>query len=81
LPADPQGSDASVYLLNEVVHAPEGMVAQVITPFKLYYRKRTRTSDKEFVIHPGGIHVSVEEMKPKAAPSATTPSASTTEEK
>jgi len=81
VPADPQGSDASVCVLNEVVHAPEGMVAQVITGFKLYCRNRTRTSYKEFVIKPGGIHVSVEEMKPKAAPSATTPSASTTEKK
>jgi hypothetical protein len=33
VPGDPHGSDASVFRLNEVVHAPEGMVAQVITAF------------------------------------------------
>jgi hypothetical protein len=81
VPAGPQGSDPHVYVLNEMVHAPEGMVAQVITPYQLHYRKKTRMNYKEFVINPGAIHVSVEGAKAKTSPSGTSPADSATEKK
>ena len=66
VPASPQGSDATVLVLNETVHPPEGMVAQVITPFELHYRKRTRPEFKEVVINPAGTHVPIAEAQKKS---------------
>jgi len=60
VPAASQGTDASVFVLNEVVHPPEGMVAQVITPYKLHYRKRTQARYKEVLIQPSDTHVTIE---------------------
>lgn len=65
VPASPQGSDATVLVLNETEHPPEGMVAQVITPFELHYRKRTRAGFKEVVINPEGTHGPITEAQKK----------------
>jgi hypothetical protein len=74
IPAETQGRDPSVYVLNEVVHAPDAMVTQVITPFRLSYQKRSRATYKEFVINPGNIHVAVAEPpKPKTEPAPAAP--------
>jgi hypothetical protein len=66
VPATPQGADASVFVLNEVVHPPEGMIAQVITPYKLHYRKRGQAKYKEVLIEPSDTHVLVEDAAKKA---------------
>lgn len=55
------GSGSSVLVLDEVVHPPEGMVAQVITPYKLHYKKKIGKAYKEVVIQPAGTHVHIEE--------------------
>ena len=81
VPAEPQGSDPTVYVLTEVVHAPDGMVAQVITPYKLRFRKRTRTIFKEFLINPGAIKVQVENIEPKAKTEGSTPAEATPDKK
>lgn len=69
LPDTKQGGDPSVFVLNEVVHPPEGVVAQVITPYKLHYKKKIRKLYKDVLIQPSGTHVAIEEG------SAETPSA------
>jgi hypothetical protein len=68
VPATPQGSDATVLVLNELLHAPEGVVAQVITPFELHYKKRTRVKCKEVVINPEGTHVPVAKAQENEPP-------------
>ena len=64
VPATDQGSDKGVLVLNEVIHAPEGMVAQVITPYKLHYRRRLRRKYSDVMIQPSGTKVHIED-KPK----------------
>ena len=61
VPDTNQGSDPTVFVLNEVVHPPEGMVAQVITPCKLHYKKKTRKTYKQVLIQPSGTRVTIEE--------------------
>ena len=61
VPDTKQGSDPAVFVLKEVVHPPEGMVAQVITPYQLHYKKKIRKSYKEVLIQPSGTHVTIEE--------------------
>ena len=73
VPATPPGSDASVLVLNEIVHAPEGMVAQVITPFELHFRRKTRKSFKEVLINPEGTRVPIGKAATKTAPTPETP--------
>src|ERR1700740_1346214 len=57
VPDTNQGSDPTVFVLNEVVHPLEGMVAQVITPYELHYKKKTRKTYKQVLIQPSGTHV------------------------
>ena len=71
VPDTKQGSDSTVFVLNEVVHPPEGMVAQVITPYKLHYKRKIRKSYKEVLIQPSGTHVTIEEGS-KGSPEAST---------
>jgi hypothetical protein len=66
VPATDQGSDKTVLVLNEVVHAPAGMVAEVITPYKLHYRRRLRQNYSDALIQPSGTKVHIED-KPKMA--------------
>ena len=64
LAPDPkQGTDTTVFVLNEVVHPPEEMVAQVITPYELHYRKKIRKTYRQVLIEPSGTHVTIEEGK------------------
>jgi hypothetical protein len=67
VPDPKQDSDPTVFVLNEVVHPPEGMVAQVITPYKLHYRKKIRKNYKEVLIQPSGTHVTIEERSKGSA--------------
>jgi hypothetical protein len=62
-----QGSDPTVFVVNEVVHPPEGMVAQVITPYKLHYRKKIQKTYKEVLIQPSGAHVTIEERSKQSS--------------
>lgn len=61
VPDPKQGSDPTVFVLNEVVHPPQGMVAQVITPYQLHYKKKTRKTYKQVLIQPSGTQVTIEE--------------------
>jgi len=72
VPDTNRGSDPTVFVLNEVVHPPEGMVAQVITPHKLDYKKKTRKIYKQVLIQPSGTYVTIEERSkgPTEAPPA-----------
>lgn len=72
VPATPPGSDASVLVLTEIVHSPEGMVAQVITPFDLHFRKKTHTGFKEVLINPEGTRVPIGKAATKTAPTPET---------
>ena len=67
VPATDQGSDKTVLVLNETLHAPEGMVAQVITPYKLHYRKRLRQNYSDVLIQPSGTKVHIEDKPTKAS--------------
>jgi hypothetical protein len=66
VPATDQGSDKAMLVLNEVIHAPEGMVAQVITPYKVHYRRRFRRNYSDVLIQPSATRVHIED-KPKKA--------------
>lgn len=61
VPDPKQASEPTVFVLDEVVHPPEGMVAQVITPYKLHYRKKTRKTYKQVLIQPSGTRITIEE--------------------
>ena len=70
VPDTKQSSDPSVFTLNEVVHPAEGMVAQVITPYKLRYKKKIGKSYKEVLIQPSGTHVTIEQGSKASAETA-----------
>jgi len=55
-----QGSDSTVLVLKEIVHSPSSLVAQVITPYKLHYKKKMRKAYKEVLIQPSGTPVKIE---------------------
>src|SRR5215472_10509353 len=61
VPDAKRDSGSSVFVLDEVVHPPEGMVAQVITPYKLHYKKKIGKTYKEVLIQPAGTQVTIEE--------------------
>jgi hypothetical protein len=67
VPATDKGGDKTVLVLNEVIHAPEGMVAQVITPYKLRYRSRLRRNHSDVLIRPSGTKVHIEDKPNKAS--------------
>ena len=71
VPDTKQGSDPTVFVLNEVVHPPVGMVAQVITPYKPHYKRKIRKSYKQVLIQPSGTHVTIEDGS-KGSPEAST---------
>src|SRR5215469_9919531 len=66
VPARDQGKAKTVLVLNQVIHAPEGMVAQVITPYKLHYRRRLGRNYSDVLIQPSGTKVPIQD-KPKKA--------------
>ena len=66
VPAADQGNDKMVLVLNELIHAPGGLVAQVITPYKLHYRGKLRQNYSDVLILPSGTKVHIED-KPKKA--------------
>ena len=67
VPAVDQGNDKTVLVLNELIHAPGGLVAQVITPYKLRYRGKLRPNYSDVLILPSGTKVHIEDKPRKAS--------------
>lgn len=61
-PAKPQGINKDIYLMDKIVHKPEGPSADVITNVKVHYSEKTNTKYTEIHIRPDGVKVPVEEV-------------------
>jgi hypothetical protein len=59
-PADPQGINQRIYILNRIVHEPTGNVAQVVTEVEVRYEEKTDKEYDEVHILPDDVHVKVE---------------------
>ena len=61
-PADPQGINPKIYILERIVHEPTGPVADVITDVPVHYQEQTDTEYDEVHIQPDDVHVEVKEV-------------------
>lgn len=61
-PANPQGINPKIYLLNKIVTPPSGMTAQVVTVVPVHYEERTETRYDKVQINPDGTTVDVQEV-------------------
>lgn len=59
-PANPQGINPRIYILEKIVHAPTGSVAQVETVVDVRYEEQTDTEYDQVQIEPGGVLIDVE---------------------
>lgn len=61
-PANPQGINPKIYILDRIVHKPTGPAAEVITEVPVRYAEQTDTEYDEVHIRPDDAHVKVEEV-------------------
>lgn len=61
-PAVPQGCNPSIYILEKIVHPPEGEVAQVETEVQIHYRDATFGEYTSVTIFPDDITVEIREV-------------------
>jgi hypothetical protein len=59
-PADPQGINPEIYLLEKIVTEPTGPAATVITTVEVQYDEQTDTEYKQVQIIPDGGTIDVE---------------------
>ena len=59
-PANPQGINPKIYLLNKIVHPPTGPVPDVETTVEVRYEEKTDTEYDQVTILPDGVTVDVE---------------------
>ena len=61
-PRVPQGINPSIYILDKIVHPPEGEVAQVETEVQIHYRETTSSVYTSVTIYPDDIAIEVREV-------------------
>jgi len=61
-PHEPQGISADDLLLDRIVHAPTGAVAQVVTEVEVSYREETDFAYKTVTILPDGPSIEVQDV-------------------
>ncbi len=61
-PRQPQGSTPSIYILDKVIHEPDGPVPQVITAVPVHYREQTSAKYAQVTIEPDHQTVDVREV-------------------
>ena len=59
-PADPQGINPKIYILEKIVHKPTGNVAQVETVEEVTYDEETDQEYDQVEIRPDGVFIDVE---------------------
>jgi hypothetical protein len=59
-PADPQGINPKIYILEKIVHAPRPPVTQVETVVEVKYEEKTETEYDQVQIEPDGTLIDVE---------------------
>jgi hypothetical protein len=59
-PANPQGINPKIYLLNKIVHKPKDPAADVITTVDVRYEEDTDTEYEQVQILPDGVTIDVE---------------------
>ena len=58
-PADPQGINEKIYILNKIVHEPNGPVTQVETVVDVRYEEQTETEYDQVQIEPDHVLIDV----------------------
>lgn len=61
-PHHPQGINPSIYMLDKVVHKPDGPVLQVVTEVPVHYREQTSAKYTQVQIQPDNEIVDVQEV-------------------
>ena len=59
-PADPQGINPKIYILERIVHKPSGPAADVVTTVDVRYEEQTDTEYDQLQITPDGVLIDVE---------------------
>lgn len=62
-PAQPQGVNPAIYIMDRSVTAPSGLVPQVITDVPVHYTEKTNNEYKEILILPDDQRITVEEVQ------------------
>ena len=58
-PAEPQGINPKIYILEKIVHRPTGPAADVITTVEVRYEEKTDTEYDQIQIVPDGVLIDV----------------------
>ena len=59
-PAEPQGINPKIYILDKIVHEPEKPGSDVITTVEVRYDEKTETEYDQVQIRPDGVTIEVE---------------------
>jgi hypothetical protein len=59
-PADPQGINPKIYILEKIVHEPSGPAADVLTVVEVRYEEQTDTEYDQVQIRPDDVLIDIE---------------------